>query len=107
MTQTHTAWTKSLTVAQTREQDAKIRRQAPGIAIIDLNKLMTDMASDIPPELRTPRERRAYLHAVTEIAWYARACALEHGLEKGDLYPCPHIIQGLSTVNDNNQEGQK
>lgn len=108
MTQALTnAWTHFQLAAQTREQDAEIRRQTPGIAIVDLTKLMTDMANDIPAELRTRRERQAYLQAVRDIAWHARESALEHGLIDGALYPCPRIIQGVHSAAIDQEDQQQ
>ncbi len=104
---TTTTWAHFQLAAQTREQDTEIRRQTPGIAIVDLAKLMTDMTNDIPAELRTHKERNAYLQAVRNIAWYVRECSLEHGLTDGTLYPCPRIIQGIHSVPINQEDPQQ
>ena len=98
MTQALDTWSHFQIVADTRERDHTIRKQAPGVAIINLTQLINELATTGPQQFRTRAERRAYLEAIKEIAWTARNCTLDHQLSTGDLYPAPGIIAGLNTA---------
>lgn len=98
MIQTLTAWDHYQISADTRTQDAAIRKQTPGTAIINLNTLMTDMAADALILFRTRAETRAYLQAIHDIHWMARNSVQEHSLLTGELYAAPGIINGTTTA---------
>lgn len=90
-------WNDYHTRTAIREQDAARRKQTPGVAIINLNTLITELATT-GPQFRTRSERRAYFAAIQEIAWTARNHVLAHNPSTGELYPAPSLINGVNTA---------
>lgn len=84
---------------EAREQEKDVRRNYPGVAIINLANLADDLVRFMPEDMDAPR-RQGYVEAIKDMLMQAPASMLEHVGETRSLERSPDVSVPVSRVDD-------